>query len=367
MSKMVEVDDFYIDPDRYIAAWEDRGSINILNDALGYAERHWEVFPAHSSGAKKSHKSAEHSNGRNWGKTTDPDEIRRDFQKWIDANIGIATGPDSAIFVVEADTPKGHDVDGIASLKQLEDQYGTLPETLMAESPSGSVHRYFKWPVGVTIRNSTSKIAPGVDVRGDGGMVIVPPSLRPGKGYYRWLNEGTPVAEAPQWLIDLATADDVESRTPGDDPQADPALVAVALAVIPNDDLDWESWNRIGMAAWRATDGNGFEAFDGWSKKSEKYDAVETRDRWDHYFTSPPREIGVGTIFYMADQAAPGWQYDYDAKIEGAMAQANRGPSPSFASQPEAKVEEPQTEQREAKAEEPNPSALINGLNAEST
>ena len=292
MTKLLEVDDHYIDPDRYIAAWENRGSTTILESLLSYAERGWHVFPAHSSGEKKSHKSAKHSNGRNWGKTTDPDEIRRDFSRWIDANIGIATGPDSAVFVVEADTPKGHDVDGIAELKALETIHRALPETLMAESPSGSVHRYFKWPVGVTIRNSTSKIAPGIDVRGDGGMVIAPPSLRPGKGYYRWLNEGTPVADAPQWLIDLATADDVELRTPGDNPETDPAFVAAAVAVIPNDDLDWESWNNIGLAIWRATAGHviGYDAFKALSQKSDKYDESETLRRWNHYFKSPPTQ-----------------------------------------------------------------------------
>jgi hypothetical protein len=135
--------------------------------ALTYAERHWQVFPAHASGEKKSHKSAEYSNGQNWGKTIDAEEIRRDFRRWPRANIGIATGPDSGIFVVEVDTPEGHDVDGIASLRKLEAEHGPLPKTLMAESPSGSLHYYFAYPTGATIRNSTSKIAPGVDVRGD--------------------------------------------------------------------------------------------------------------------------------------------------------------------------------------------------------
>jgi hypothetical protein len=100
--------------------------------------------------------------------------------------------------VVEADTLEGHAVDGIASVKQLEAEHGELPETLMAESPSGSQHRYFKWPAGVSIRNSASKIAPGVDVRGDGGMVIAPPSVKPGKGEYRWVNAHD-IADAPEW------------------------------------------------------------------------------------------------------------------------------------------------------------------------
>ena len=45
--------------------------------------------------------------------------------------------------------------------------------------------------------------------------MIAPPSLRPGKGYYRWLNEGTPVADAPDWLLTLIAS---VGRRPENDP-----------------------------------------------------------------------------------------------------------------------------------------------------
>src|ERR1700722_11320879 len=115
----------------------------VCTAALSYAERGWWVFPAHSTGLKKSHKAAKFSNGRQWGKTDDPIEIRSNWRKWPNANVGIVTGVDSKIFVVEADTPEGHDVDGIASLRALEAKHGELPKTLMAESPTGSLHYYF--------------------------------------------------------------------------------------------------------------------------------------------------------------------------------------------------------------------------------
>jgi Bifunctional DNA primase/polymerase, N-terminal/AAA domain len=175
----------------------------MLAAALDYAKRGWDVFPA-PPGKKKSHKSAEYSGGAKWGKTRDPEQIRRDFNRWPKANIGIATGVNSGIWVVEADTPEGHDVDGIASLRALEEKHGPLPTTLMAESPSGSLHHYFKWPEGIEIRNSTSGIAPGIDVRAEGGMVIAPPSVRD-DGEYRWLNDND-IADAPQWLIAAAVA-----------------------------------------------------------------------------------------------------------------------------------------------------------------
>jgi hypothetical protein len=75
----------------------------------------------------------------------------------------------------------------------LEAKHGSLPATLEAESPSGSIHRYYKHP-GFKIKNSGSGIAPGVDVRGDGGQVVAPPSVKPGKGAYKWRND-LPIAD----------------------------------------------------------------------------------------------------------------------------------------------------------------------------
>src|ERR1700746_3445433 len=93
----------------------------------------------------------------------------------------------------------------LASIKALEAEHGSLPDTLMTISPSGSVHRYYKHPgAGIKIKNSVGQIGPGVDIRGDGGMVIAPPSIKPGVGEYRWLND-LPIADAPAWLIEAAS------------------------------------------------------------------------------------------------------------------------------------------------------------------
>jgi hypothetical protein len=300
--------------------------MTMLDAAIRYAERGWHVFPAKIVGkVKKSFKSAEFSNGRNWGATNDAEEIRSNFIKWPNACVGLTTGKASGFFIIEADTKEGHDVDGIASLRELEAEYGALPETLMAESPSGSLHYYFKWP-STLIRNSTSKIAPGVDVRGEGGMVIAPPSVRPGKGAYKWLNDNA-VADAPLWLIELAIAGDGdEERRSGDNPQADPELVALAVALFPNEDIGWEDWNNIGMAIWHATNGKGFAAFDTFSKKSKaKYDAADTSLRWAGYFKSPPTKIGAGTLFMMAYEIDPCWRDAYDDAIEAAYMKASAG------------------------------------------
>ena len=93
------------------------------------------------------------------------------------------------------------------------------------------------------------------------------------------------------------------------EPQADPVRIAAALADIANQGApDWEDWNRVGMAVWAATGGSdaGWQALDAWSAKNGAYDALRTRQRWDHYFTSPPSRIGAGTIFHMAEEVRLG-------------------------------------------------------------
>jgi hypothetical protein len=122
------------------------------------------------------------------------------------------------------------------------------------------------------------------------------------------------LADTYELLCEMAAAAGREK--PGDkartssEPQADEFDVIAALQAIPNSDVPWDEWNRIGLAAWRATGGSeaGFAAFAAWSAKSGKNDRSVTRERWDHFATSPPSEIGAGTLFFLANQAHPGWR-----------------------------------------------------------
>ena len=256
-------------------------------------------------GARRSPTRASISAARSGARPRDPDQIKQDFARWPDANIGVPTGIENAFWVIEADTPEGHSVDGIANLRALEAQHGKLPDTFTVESPSGSLHYYYKWPRDCTIRNSASAVAPGVDVRGEGGMVIAAPSVKSGtkNGCYSVISN-VELVDAPAWLIALALAatggSDV-SRASGAEPEADAGLIAFALGAIPNADVDWESWNRIGMACWRATGGSaeGFQAFDMWSQKSGKYNAAATASKWSSYFRSPPTRSALAPSFIL--------------------------------------------------------------------
>jgi hypothetical protein len=282
-----------------------------LDAGLAYAtERRWLVFPA-PVGKKRSHKSKKRS-GTNWGATRDPDQIRKDWKRWPNANIGIPTGVENGIFVVDIDTLVGHGVDGIASLKELEATHGKLPDTLMAMSPSGSIHYYFKHPgSGTTIKKSTSEIAPGIDIVGDNGMVIAPPSTRT-DGVYRWLND-LPIGDAPAWLLELIIERprQQQARLPSNLPPPDIEELREALRIIPNPDLGWKAWNRVAMAIYAATDGgdDGFELFCEWSRKSSKHTDEGAHRKWYHELEStPPEEIGVGTLFWLASEADPNWR-----------------------------------------------------------
>jgi hypothetical protein len=118
------------------------------------------------------------------------------------------------------------------------------------------------------------------------------------------------------------------ARTPGE-PQAPVADVAAALSFIPNADLAWDDWNRVGMATWRATGGAeaGLEAWEQWSGKSGKHDAGACAARWDHFAGSPPSKIGAGTIFFLA--RAAGWRGRGGQRQE---------PPPPFAERAEAEA-----------------------------
>jgi P4 family phage/plasmid primase-like protien len=93
-------------------------------------------------------------------------------------------------------------------------------------------------------------------------------------------------------------------------PATDTLDVLAAMSLLPNGDLEWAAWNRIGMALWAATGGSsaGLAAWHGFSEKSPKYDPSATTERWRHYATSPPDRIGAGSIFHMAQQACPSWR-----------------------------------------------------------
>lgn len=116
-------------------------------------------------------------------------------------NIAIATGGISGIFVIDIDV---EGADGELGLRQLEIEHGELPPTVEAITARGR-HLYFRMP-DAPVRNSASKIAAGIDVRGTGGYVLAPPSIHPSGKRYAWsVDSATALADAPGWLLEKIT------------------------------------------------------------------------------------------------------------------------------------------------------------------
>jgi hypothetical protein len=182
--------------------------------ALAYAERlHWCVFPCNG---KVPAIPAEKGGNGCLDASTDPEQIATWWKAYPGANIGIACGQKSGIFVVDLDEKQGKS--GRQALAELEEQNGYLPETPEQITPSGGRHLVFKYP-NVEIRNSQSRIATGIDVRGESGYVLAAPSIHPGTGTaYTWHPDlrpsRIPIAEAPEWLVKLAHSEPVSAPTP---------------------------------------------------------------------------------------------------------------------------------------------------------
>lgn len=121
--------------------------------------------------------------------TADPAVIRRLFTSPAATMIGMPTGEVTALVIVDVDVK-----DGRQGQAWLDTNSHRLPQTWTVRTASGGLHLYFRRPEQ-PIRNSASKIAPGIDVRGDGGYVIAPPS--PG---YEVVNDAE-VADVPAWLL----------------------------------------------------------------------------------------------------------------------------------------------------------------------
>lgn len=305
---------------------DDTADLSAGEAALLYArEFGWTSFPV-PIGTKKSHVSAEWSrSGRRWGAERDPKILERYWRRWWNANIGIPTGVENGFWVLEADTPEGHEVDGIANLAALVHHYKPLPETLTAISPSGSVHHYFKYPPGLVICNSEGKtghgLAPGVDVRGEGGMVLAPPSRKSRKDArrYTWLNWGTPIAPAPEWLLKRVTRKPrvKRRRSAPVNLQRELALIEAALDAIAREcertgDWPYQLWFEVGCALHYELGDDGFDVFNEWSSRSPTYAEEDVVKKWDH--VSQIDAFRIGTVFHFASKANPRWRVEFEAR-----------------------------------------------------
>lgn len=117
-------------------------------------------------------------------------------------NIGIATGAESGFFALDIDPRHGGD----ETIVNLQTRHGYFPNTVRFQTGGGGEHILFRYP-GITIPNSVGKIGKGVDVRGDGGYIVAPPSVHvSGRPYAIDVDahpEDYAIAEAPTWFLEI--------------------------------------------------------------------------------------------------------------------------------------------------------------------
>lgn len=271
-----------------------------LELALKYAARGWRVIWSHWPVAKdhcscprgKDCTAVGKHPGRDWVNeaTTRPDVIRAWFTAKPHANVSIVTGPESGIFVLDIDPASG----GEESIKKLVATHGDIPMTVTFFTGSGGYHHLFKHP-GTHIPTKAN-IDAGIDIRGNGGQIIAPPS-RNANGFYT-IDEDAPldtteVADAPAWLFSLISSKGVDNsqRSTGrfniqealngvDKGRRDDTIFKLACKMrdedIPEDmALDW-----IGRAAANCDPPFPLKLAE--EKVRWAYKKYEPRVKWDH-------------------------------------------------------------------------------------
>lgn len=166
----------------------------IIAAALYYAKHYkYAVLPCEPNGKKPLTTHGCHD------ATTDLEQIKRWWTQYPNANVGIATGAKSGVVVLDVDGEEGKE-----SLREIENLID-LPLTPRSLTGGGGEHLFFKHP-GTPFRNSV-RIRPGLDIRGDGGYVIAPPSVHASGKKYAWSVDHHPsdvkVADFPDALLNL--------------------------------------------------------------------------------------------------------------------------------------------------------------------
>lgn len=272
----------------------------LLASALEIAAWGWRVFPLHHpvnvggcscKQAEKCQSVGKHPRIKDWQvhASTDPTRIEEWWRRWSYANVGIVTGETSGIVVLDIDPGHG----GEESLEEWQRRHGRLPATCESLTGSGGRHLLFQHP-GVPIANKQSwDEFPGLDIRGDGGLIVGPGSLHACGRRYEWEASShpaeVPLAEMPGWLVERLSspaAVPTEKRLARD--EGSPLPVSPVL-----DGCAWvrhciEDAKTLGEHAWyglltisgRMEDGARLSH--AWSKPHPQYDPAQTNEKLAH-------------------------------------------------------------------------------------
>jgi bifunctional DNA primase/polymerase-like protein len=182
---------------------------SLARSAGAYAARGWAVLPLWwpAAGGCTCGRQECPSNGKHplgdlvphglEQATTDQSQIVRWWTARSSANVGLRTGAVSGLVVLDVDGPTGE-----ASLRELAQRHGRF-RAAWARTGSGGWHAYLSHP-GQEVPNSASRLGPKLDVRGDGGYVVAPPSLHASGDRYRWRSAPPQqLPPPPTWMLEL--------------------------------------------------------------------------------------------------------------------------------------------------------------------
>jgi len=158
----------------------------VIDHALAYAARGWAVIPLERRG-----KTPLNPNGSK-GASRSPLQITEWWERWPNANVGIATGKGSGLLVVDLDG-----AEGVLGWMALVASHGTPWYTLSFRTGGGGAHLLYADTTGLP--NSASRLADKVDTRGEGGYIVAPPSVHPNGNHYRLMTD-LPIADVPAWV-----------------------------------------------------------------------------------------------------------------------------------------------------------------------
>ena len=161
----------------------------MINSALEYCTQGWSVIPLKPRGKRPLVEWESYQ-----GIAAGEDEIREWWDKWPDANIGVITGSVSGLVVIDLDGDGG---------AQLFEQYGlTMQRTGVVQTGKGyhGYYAYFDTDIGNRAR-WLSNSSCSVDVRGEGGYVVAPPSIHESGRVYQWVRPSAQIVALPQQLI----------------------------------------------------------------------------------------------------------------------------------------------------------------------
>ncbi len=330
----------------------------MLDAALAYGAHGFPVFPVGVNSKRPipkrdpdptdKHKTGIPGTGGLYKATCDKAQIRAWWTR-KEYLIGMPMGERTGVWALDIDTSEDH-ADGVAEWKKITAQhtrtrrshdkhsgrrYGWIVPAIKTRehrSATGGPHLIFNYYAEQPIYCSSGKLPNGIEVKGQGGYIVVPPSKRKGRFYtvYRSADidpSGNPAVkgdidptEAPKWLLDLILGDRPRNIKPNEQKVVeDLDELAAAVEVIPNDFEGWVKWKNFGMAVWNATGGSeeGFAIFDGFSQRWTRggYDEGYTQQCWEEITGCPPKTVGAGTIFYMANEADPSWRNRHEAEL----------------------------------------------------